>query len=440
MTRFSKMGLVFAVSVTALVGASAAHADTGLTTLVSISSTGVQGNATSAFQPFVSADGRFVAFTSEATNFVLGDTNFAADGFVRDRLTGATSRVSVSSTGAEGDAGGGAGPISADGRFVAFASGSTNLVAGDTNGAYDVFVNDRLTGVTERVSLSSSGEQADRSSSPDSISADGRFVAFGSDATNLVSDDTNARSDIFVHDRMTGETTRVSVSSLGEQANDTSQIGKISSDGRFVAFYSFATNLVGDANGFAPDVYVHDLSTGTTERVSVSSTGAQGDSSSFTPSISADGRFVAFASFATNLVAGDTNGNVDIFVRDRASATTERVSLSTAGIQGNDRSDVPSISADGTRVAFESYASTLVRKDTNGFQDVFLNDRTTGETRRVSVFTPSPQAPGLQSNGASQAADISADGTLVAFASIASNLVIGDKNVWGDVYAHDLTP
>ena len=439
MARFSRIGLILAVGVTGLVGASAAHADTGLTTLVSLSSTGEQGNAYSAFAPFVSADGRFVAFTSEATNFVP-DTNFAFDVFVRDRQAGETTRVSVSSAGVEGNGSSSGGPISADGRFVAFASGSTNLVAGDTNDAYDVFVHDRLAGVTERVSLSSTGEQADRSSSPESISADGRFVAFVSDATNLVPGDTNARSDIFVHDRMTGETRRVSVSTLGEQANDTSQIGKISADGRFVAFYSFATNLAPDTNGFAPDVYVHDLSMGTTERVSISSTGEQGNFSSFTPSISADGRFVAFASLATNLVGGDTNANADIFVRDRATGTTERVSLSTAGIQGNDRSDVPSISADGTRVAFESYASTLVGRDTNGFQDVFLNDRTTGETRRVSVFTPSTHGPGLQSNGHSQAAAISADGTLVAFASLASNLVIGDRNVWGDVFAHDLTP
>jgi Tol biopolymer transport system component len=439
MARFPKIGLiVLAVSIAALVGASAAHAEPGMTTLVSIASTGGQVMGAGSQEPAVSADGRFVTFVTDASNVVPGDTNGAFDAFVRDRLTSETTRVSVSSTGAEGDGGGGATSISADGRFVEITSGSTNLVAGDTNGAYDSFVHDSFSGVTELISVSSTGEQGNDWSFSGQISADGRFVAFESRATNLVPGDTNGWSDIFVHDRLTGATTRVSVSSLGGQANGFSEVAAISADGRFVAFHSFASNLVdGDTNnGF--DVFVHDLATGTTERVSVSSTGEQGDLSAFTPSISADGRFVAFSANATNLVAGDTNGTVDVFVRDRANATTERVSLSTAGAEANDRCDVPSISADGTRVAFHSLSSTLVARDTNGLNDVFVRDRTTGETRRVSVYTPSPKAPGLQVSGNSMNPAMSADGKLVAFDSDASKLVMGDRNGWRDVFVHEL--
>ncbi len=438
MTRFPKMGLiVLAVSVAALAGASAARAEPGLTTLVSIASTGEQVMGAGSQQPSVSADGRFVTFITDASNVVPGDTNFAFDAFVRDRLTNETTRVSVSSTGAEGDQGGGATAISADGRFVAFTSGSTNLVAGDTNETSDAFVHDRLTGVTERVSVSSTGAEGNLGSGATSISADGRFVAFVSYATNLVDGDTNNTLDAFVHDRVTGVTDRVSVSSTGEQADRFSEGAAISADARFVAFQSFATNLVaGDTNnGF--DVFVHDLSTGTTERVSVSATGAQGDFSSFAPSISGEGRFVAFSAVATNLVVGDTNGTVDAFVRDRASGTTERVSVSTAGAQANERCDLPSISADGTRVAFQSLSTTLVERDTNGLDDIFVHDLTTGETRRVSVFTPSPFSPGLQGNGSSQNAAMSADGTLVAFDSNA-RLVQPDTNGWRDVFAHEL--
>ncbi|HMJ00986.1 MAG TPA: hypothetical protein VK488_14210 [Gaiellaceae bacterium] len=438
MTRFPKIGLILLiVSVAALAGASAAHAEPGMTTLVSIASTGGQVTGAGSQSPSVSADGRFVTFITDAQTVVPGDTNGAADTFVRDRLTGETTRVSISSTGAEGNGNSG-GTISANGRFVAISSDSTNLVPDDTNGAYDVFVHDRLTGVTERVSLSSTGEQGNDWSFSPQLSADGRFVVFESRATNLVPGDTNGWGDVFVHDRLTGATTRVSVSSLGEQGEWLSEAAAISDDGRFVAWHSLASHFVaGDTNNTF-DVFVHDLSTGTTERASVSSTGAQGDFASFYPSLSGDGRFVAFSAGATNLVSGDTNGTVDAFVHDRATGTTERVSVSTAGAQGNDRCDLPSISADGTRVAFQSLSSTLVSKDTNNADDIFVRDRTTGETRRVSVFTPSPSAPGVQANAPSQNAAMSADGRLVAFNSIASNLVLRDRNGWQDVFAHEL--
>src|SRR5437773_6921896 len=193
---------------------------------------------------------------------------------------------------------------------------------------------------TERVRVASGGTEGNDASSGFALSADGRFVAFQSDATNLVAGDTNGATDVFVHDRQTGMTERVSVASDGTQANNVSSYPALSADGRFVAFQSDATNLVaGDTTG-ATDVFVHDRQTGTTERVSVASGGGTqgtGNSGGFFafPALSADGRLVAFQSDATNLVAGDTNGATDLFGHDRQAGTTERVSVPSGGRQGN---------------------------------------------------------------------------------------------------------
>jgi Tol biopolymer transport system component len=234
--------------------------------------------------------------------------------FVHDRQTGTTERVSVNSAGAQANYGGAFPSISVDGRFVAFDSYASNLVSGDTNGAPDVFVHDRQTGTTERVSVNVAGTQGNNSSGDASISADGRLVAFDSYASNLVSGDTNGTWDVFVRDRQAGTTKCMSVDSAGTQGNDSSLSGSISVDGRFVAFQSSASKLVsGDTNG-ASDVFVHDRQTGTTERVSVDSAGREGNLDSVYPAISADGRFVAFHGDASNLVPGDTNGSVDVFV------------------------------------------------------------------------------------------------------------------------------
>ncbi len=403
-----------------------ALAQTGTTRRVSVDSAGAEGNGTS-FQGFsISADGRFVAFLSYATNLVAGDTNGVADIFVRDRATGTTERVSVDSAGAAGNGSSFEGSISVDGRFVAFDSAATNLVAGDTNGVADIFVRDRATGTTERVSVDSAGAEGNGASSVAAISADGRFVAFLSYATNLVAGDTNGVADIFVRDRATGTTERVSVDSLGTQADGESNTfsTSISADGRFVAFSSDAANLVvGDTNGVG-DIFVRDRSAGTTERISVDSAGAQGNGSSNRPSISADGRFVAFNSDADNLVVGDSNGlmgRLDIFVHDRATGTTQRVSIDSAGAEGNGSSNRPSISADGRFVAYRSSSDNLVAGDTNGTFDIFVHDRAAGTTERISV-----DSLGTQGNGVSNATAISVDGRFVALYSEATNLVAGD--------------
>jgi hypothetical protein len=296
---------------------------------------------------------------------------------VRDLQTNTTERVSLSSSGAEANADSWLPSISPDGRFVAFSSIATNLVPGDTNGQLDVFVRDLQTNTTERVSLSSSGAEANADSWYPSISSDGRFVAFYTSATNLVPGDTNGSEDVLVRDLQTNTTERVSLSSSGAEANTDSWDPSISSDGRFVAFHTSATNLVpGDTNG-SDDVFVRDLQTNTTERVSLSSSDAEANSSSSLPSISSDGRFVAFYTWATNLVPGDTNGSDDVLVRDLQTNTTERVSLSSSGAEANTDSWDPSISPDGRFVAFSSNATNLVADDTNGYADVFVHERGT---------------------------------------------------------------
>jgi tricorn protease-like protein len=402
------------------------------TARVSVASDRTQANSTSNGAS-ISADGRYVAFFSSASNLVDGDTNGYTDAFVHDRQSGETSRVSVASDGSQANNYSNWPSISADGRYVAFSSAANNLVAGDTNEIFDVFVHDRQSGETSRISISSGGTQANDISFMASISADGRFVAFGSYASNLVADDTNGASDVFVHDRETGETTRVSVASDGAQADAWSSFPSISTDGHYVAFSSAASNLVtGDTNEM-PDIFVHDRQTGETSRVSLASDGTQANSGSVDISISADGRYVAFNSTADNLVAGDTNGRDDIFVHDRQNGETARVSVASDGSQAiGSSSQEPSISADGRYVTFYTFASNLVPGDTNMRADIFIHDRQTSATIRVPN-TP----PGFLGNDSSYAPSISGNGRVIAFTSDASNLVAGDTNGVDDVFVYE---
>ena len=349
-----------------------------------------------------------------------------------------TARVSVATDGTQGNAysWGGWRSLSADGRYVAFESGASNLVAGDTNDRPDTFVHDRQSGETTRVSVATDGTQGDGPSYgfQPSLSADGRYVVFGSLASNLVAGDTNVAGDVFVHDRESGETTRVSVATDGTQSDAWSWGGSLSADGRYVAFVSLASNLVAEDTNGTYDVFVHDRESGETTRVSVATDGTQSDaySGSSEGSLSADGRYVVFGSGASNLVAGDTNGARDVFVHDRESGETTRVSLATDGTQGDGDSYEGSLSADGRYVAFMSDGSNLVAGDTNGHTDIFVHDRQSGETTRVSVATD-----GTQSDAWSWGGSLSADGRYVAFVSLASNLVAGDTIDSVDVFVHD---
>lgn len=399
------------------------------TARVSVSSGGAEGNGYS-FAGVVSADGRWVAFVSQATNLVAGDTNRWQDVFVHDRHTGTTTRVSLGPGGIEANGPSGSQSISADGRMVAFTSRASNLVSGDTNGASDVFVHDRHTGMTSRVSVFGGVSQGSRASGNAAISADGRFVAFDSFTSDF--DDTNQASDVFVHDRVLATTTRVSVGPLGVEANAGSDAAAISADGRWVAFTSSASNLiVGDTND-APDVFVHDRRTATTSRVSVGPGGTEGNRASGSAAISADGRYVAFDSLADNLIDRDSNQRMDVFVHNVQTGTTTRVSEGSGGVQGNHLSVDPALSADGRWVAFTSSASNLVVDDTNAHEDVFAHDRHTGTTTRVSVGPG-----GLQANSVSVAPSVSTDGRWIAFSSVADNLVTADTNAGSDVFVFD---
>jgi Tol biopolymer transport system component len=422
----------------------------GRTERVNVSSTGAQANDFSPVGATVSADGRFVAFTSDATNLVADSSNGHTQVFVRDRLLGTTSLVSVSSGGALANQDSYEPAISADGRFVAFSSYATNLVPGATTYARDMFVRDMVAGTTELVSVSSSGAEAMCSPSvicnqQPAISADGRFVAFTSCASNLVPGDTNDRCDVFVRDRVNGSTGRVSVpnGAVGQagQGNGSSYAPSISADGRFVAFTSCASNLVpGDTNGRC-DEFVRDRSKARTGRVSISTRGAQGNRSSRYPSISADGRFVAFTSNASNLVAGDTNHTWDVFLRDRGRGTTSRNSVSSTGAQANNSSALVSVSvsADGRYVAFPSLASNLVPHDTNGSYDVFVRDRATHTTGLVSASSTGVEGDGGGHIGSTGPA-LAANGGFVVFESDATNLVPNDTNGATDVFIHRPLP
>lgn len=399
---------------------------------ISVGPGGAQGNGFSR-RPFLGGGGRYVAFESVASNLVSGDSNGVQDLFVRDREIGTTRRVSVDSSGREGNEMSWGSKMSGDGRFVIFESQASNLVPGDTNGFADIFLHDLQTGTTERVSVGTGGVQANSASHYAYVNGDGRYVVFYSHADNLVPGDTNEVGDVFIRNRQTGETTRLSVSDTGVQGDQLSYCPSISDDGRHVAFISHATNLVpGDTNG-SPDIFVHDRQTATTIRVSVDSRGVEGNLPSLDAKISGNGRIVAFYSSASNLAPGDTNQTGDLFVHDLQTRTTTRVSVNSSGTQGDRSSYDARISRDGRFVAFDSHATNLVEGDTNSKSDIFVHDRQTGITTR-----PSTDRNGVEGDNDSAANRISGDGRFVAFDSAASNLVAGDTNKQVDVFITSL--
>jgi Tol biopolymer transport system component len=412
----------------------------------SLSPVGQLGNAPS-HRPAISPDGRWIVFCSQATNLVAGDTNGCADVFVRDRLTGATQLVSVTSTGAQTNDDSWATGVSGDGLRVCFLSLATNLVPGDTNGVMDAFVRDLATGTTSRVSVGASGQQATTYIDVATISADGSAVVFGTESP-MVGSDTNALHDVFVHTLATGSVERVSVGTAGSQGNGNSFSPCVSADGRFVAFHSLANNLVpGDTNG-ARDIFVRDRQNAITARLSTGPGGLQSNGDSRAAACSADARYVAFVSYASNLVPGDTNLALDVFVHDRVAGVTERVSVSSSGGEGvgpNPSSvTIPSISADGRHVAFYSPLNGL-DGPVNLADDAFVRDRLAGRTMLVSRSSLGVSGAGgsgpLAQFGNDWLLETTAmanDPPLAVFTTLAPNMVPWDGNAAPDVFAVDV--
>jgi Tol biopolymer transport system component len=440
-----RRGVVVPLPMVLLMAAGAAAATVDLptwgstTTRVSVNSAERQTNGATYCCPAISAHGRYVAFESDATNLVAGDTNGRPDVFVRDRRTGKTERVSVTSSGGQSNGDSGSATMSNDGRYVAFFSAASNLVARDTNDEPDVFVRDRVYGTTRRVSLTSDGRQGNGLSFDPNISGNGRYVAFISEASNLVSRDTNGVVDVFVRDLHKGKTSRISVSPAERQGNDRSFGPVISFNGRYAAFVSGATNLVrGDTNELF-DVFLRDRIKGTTTRVNVSSgeQQAQGGESpfdtGFPETISRNGRFVSFDSPATNLVPADTNRSYDVFVRDRRAGRTTRVSVDNAGKQLNANNFTGPMSDDGRLVVFWTVPDVMAPNDPFRQENLFVRDR---QRQRTSLLTVG--LGGEQANETHGGSDVSADGRHIAFWSAASNLVRGDTNGEPDIFVRDM--
>ncbi len=414
-----------------------------ITVQIDVSSEGLQSESGIETAMAMSANGRIVAFSTFATNLAAETQAFnLQDIYVRDRIDEETEVVSLNSYGVQSNGISIEPSVSTDGRFVAFTSDATNLVPDDNNQCFynlldesfmpgdcpDVFVRDRLTNKTERVSVSSSGQEGNDRSSVPVISGDGRYVFFISQASNFYTGDGPVSGELFMHDRQTKRTDRI----LKPAANGEYTI---TPDARYIAYLGLSNGT----SGFYA-IYVFDRQTGINELVSVPRSGNVLNGYSFSPAISADGRYVAFVSYATSIVSGDTNGRADVFVRDRVARTTERVSVSSLGAQANGDSfsylfpNSVAISADGRLVSFSSSASNLVPGDTNTCSvqyyysytssgqcpDIFLRDRQERTTTRVSVNNG-----GGQATNASFLPLMSADGTVITFLSLSTNLAPG---------------
>lgn len=405
--------LAFVATITVAVttgGAASASHIAGWTSRITVAYIGFNPDADSSYWPKMSPDGRYVVFESAASNLVPGDTNSSYDAFIRDTRTGTTSRVSL--TNADGQIiGHSSDPaISADGRYIVFLSNGTNIVSGDPNPQGNVFIRDRVAGTTQRVGPPSGSAGA---TMYPAISADGRFVAFSTNRA-LVSADTNGATDIYLWTRANGALERVTLSASGGNTDGESYLSDLSDDGRYVAFYSDASNLVPPFG--SGGAYVRDRQTGVTTRVSVASDGTPGNDESGRARISGDGRYVVFTSSANNLVPNDANVFYDAFLHDRATGRTELVNVDSAGEQFLAGGNEPDVSRDGRYVSFVVDGMVLRR------------DRHTGMTIRVDLSTT-----GVPSNGDSGYPAISADGQRIVFLSNAATLVPRSTGA-GEIY------
>jgi Tol biopolymer transport system component len=403
-----------------------ALAATGEVLLCSNSSAGTLGNSVSD-APMMSSDGRYLVFSSLADNLATGDTNGKRDIYRKDLSTGEATRCSTSTSGGEPNQDCNNPSISADGRYIAFESVAWNLVSDDTNNTYDVFCKDLVTGNLIRCSTDSSGTQGDQESTNPCMSSDGKFIAFESAATNLVAGDTNNCRDIFRKNLATGETLRCSADASGIQDNNTCYRPRLSQDGRYVVFESAASNLVStDTNG-EWDIFRKDMVSGEIVICSTDSSGTQADGSSKYAAMSTDGKYVSFRSDAANLVAGDYNANFDIFLKDLSNGQTVCCSTNPAGSFVNGIGERSAVSDDGRFVVFEARSYFLVGSSGPGSTSIYLKDLSTGRV----LHCANSSIIGGQYGGLNPS--ISSDGRYVAFES-RTPLVAGDNNDLTDIF------
>ena len=387
---------------------------------------GVSGATRNSFALAVSPDGRFVMFSSEISTLVTRDRNERYDVFVKDRARGRVVRVSLGSGGQEASGDSYYGGLSDDGRTAVFESDAWNLGV-DLGILHQVYVRDLRRRETRPVAVAEDGSPANAGShvhQGSCLSGDGQHVVFFSRATNLVPGADNGVIHVYLADLETRTLTLVSASPEGVPGDGDSYTGGVSADGRFVAFSSEAANLVvGDSNGVS-DVFLYDTVSATTTRVSVASDGAEANGASYFPAVS-DGGLIAFHSQASDLVESDSNASLDVFLHDSNTGETSRLSVTPDGEEVDGDSYHPAISRDGTRVVFGTDADGLVPEDGNGYPDVVARDLVEGTAWLVSVGM---DGSGANARSWPGACALSSSGTWSVFDSSATNLVPRDRN------------
>jgi Tol biopolymer transport system component len=369
-------------------------------------------------------------FGTSGSDVLVGTTG--NDVLVGDPQGPSLKVISLLGSGLAASGASGGARFSPDGNRVVFQSVAADLVTGDTNGKTDILIKNLLTRNIDRVSVNATGGQANDHSSDAVFSPDGGKVLFSSSASDLVPGDTNGRQDVFVKDLATGAVTVVSVSAAGVQGNDLSFGFAFSPDGNSVIFQSAASNLTAGDTGGHLDIFLKSLVTGVVDKISASAAGLGGDGDSFAPQFSPDGNFVVFHSAARNLTA-DSVGTYEIYLKNISTGAVTLISKNAAGDPANQATGQPVFSPDGTRIAYSSNASNLVAGDLNGMADIFIYDIATQATQLVSL-----SALGVSGNGGSYMPRFSPDGTKIVFHSYSTNWAANDANAGADLFVKDL--
>jgi CSLREA domain-containing protein len=423
------------VSSAAMVSAQSTCDPNASVTLASMGMGGVPANGRS-LSPAISDDGRYVTFVSEATNLVAGDTNNRDDVFLYDRTTCTLSLISVAASGTISGSGDSVTPaISPDGRYVVFTSASNNLLPGTTSGAWSIYLRDTLTNTTSLISKAPDGAAPNGQSHHPTISSSGRYIAYQSQATNIAGTGTLSSGfyNILLYDTHTNQTVRISKIPDGTLPFGDSTFPKISANERYVTYTATGSNIIAGDTNSRSDIFVYDRQTDTTTRVSVASDGTQSNGDSSNVNISSDGSYVTFNSDASTLVAG-VSGMTNVFLHDRVTGQTTLITKSVSGSPPGAGGGAPDMSTDSRYILFLSGANNLVYGDSNNFQDAFVYDRQSDTFTRATL-----RADGGEANGKVLFASISDDGNIAAYTSAAKNLVTGDTNNVDDLFIANLS-